>query len=301
MAATPSFKAEFVDDRTFYGKSGIKVLRFHREGAVHYIREFEVSVNLSLSSKKDYETGDNSDIIATDTQKNTVYALAKMKGIRSVEQFGQDLCQHFLDTYHHVLRVQVHIEEAPWQRIQQEGKDHNHAFVITHQATRFADVIQEKYRPPTVTGGLKNMKVLKTTQSGFVGFVRDQFTSLPETKDRVFSTIVACNWKFSSTQGVDYDHVWNTVKGTILSVFAGPPDSGVYSASVQHTLHIAEKQILELVPQIDRVEMEMPNVHYFLADLAKIGMQNNNEVYAPTDKPYGVIHGTIQRPHKSKL
>ena len=69
-------------------------------------------------------------------------------------------------------------------------------------------LISHPIGPPTVTGGLKNMKVLKTTQSGFVGFVRDQFTSLPETKDRVFSTIVACNWKFSSTQGVDYDHVW---------------------------------------------------------------------------------------------
>ncbi|XP_072046161.1 uricase-like [Amphiura filiformis] len=292
--------SRFVDDGTYYGKSCVKVLRLHQEGLQHYIREFEVTVHLGLLSRKDFIHGDNGDIIATDSQKNTVYALAKTKGLQSAEQFGLELCQHFLDTYYQVSNVRVHIEEAPWVRINQSGREHNHAFTLSHQATRYADAFQQRYKSPVVGGGLKNMKILKSTQSGFVGFVRDKFTSLPETKDRIFSTIVDCKWVYNDTR-VDFDKAWETVRSTILDIFAGPPVTGIYSPSVQNTLYIAEKQILEKIPQVERVDMEMPNVHYFLADLAKIGMQNNNEVFMPTEKPFGYIRGAIERHPKSKL
>ncbi len=81
------------------------------------------------------------------------------------------------------------------------------------------------------------MKIMKTTQSGFegglhtythththiihvythththtqthTGFVRDQFTTLPETKDRVFCTKVYCKYKLNrDVYGVDFNSVW---------------------------------------------------------------------------------------------
>lgn len=292
---------EFIADETYYGKSGVRLLRMRKEGNVHHIKEIEVNVHLSLASKKDFERGDNSDIIATDTQKNTVYALAKLVGVKSPEQFGQALCRHFLSSFSHVNAVRVHIEEAPWRRINNGGQDHAHAFVLNHECTRFCDLLQERGGLVQVWSGLKDMKVLKTTQSGFVGFIRDKYTSLPEVTDRLFSTTVYTRWRYSTLYGLDEDKAWQLAKDAILEVFSGPPSTGIYSASVQHTLHLTQEKILKLIPQASEVTMEMPNIHYFLADLKKIGLENNNEVLMPTDKPYGVIRASVKRSLTSKL
>lgn len=66
-----------------YGKSSVKLLYVRREGHVHSIKEYEVDTQLTLASDKDYLGGDNSDVVATDSQKNTVYILAKRHGVRS--------------------------------------------------------------------------------------------------------------------------------------------------------------------------------------------------------------------------
>ena len=124
-----------VDDA--YGKTNVKLLQIKRDGPVHSIQELEVNTHLTLATKKDYTQGDNSDIIATDSQKNTVYLLAKKHGVSCPEQLALELCRHFLQTYSHVLKAKVYIEQYPWQRIEVDGKKHNHAFVLTPVATRF--------------------------------------------------------------------------------------------------------------------------------------------------------------------
>ncbi|XP_072176637.1 uricase-like [Diadema setosum] len=292
---------DFVSEETYYGKSGVKLLRLRTEGNVHHVKELEVSVHLSLESKKDFKFGDNSDIIPTDTQKNTVYALAKLVGVRSPEQFGQELCRHFLSSFRHVNAVRVHIEEAPWRRIEKGGAAHVHAFVWSPECTRFCDLVQKRGGLVQVWAGIKDLKVLKTTQSGFVGFIKDKYTSLPEVKDRVFSTVVYARWRYSTLYGLDEDKAWQHAKDVILDTFAGPPSTGVYSPSVQQTLYLAEEKIMKLVPQVGEVTMEMPNVHYFLADLKKIGLKNDNEVLMPTDKPYGLIRASVTRSPTAKL
>ncbi|XP_063966794.1 uricase-like [Lytechinus pictus] len=292
---------EFIPEETYYGKSGVKLLRLRTEGRVHHIKEIEVDVHITLRSKKDFERGDNSDIIPTDTQKNTIYALAKLVGVRSPEQFGQALCRHFLSSFHHVMAVRVHIEEAPWKRITQGGQEHVHAFVLEKQCIRFCDLLQQRGGLVQVWSGLKDLKVLKTTQSGFVGFIKDKYTSLPEVTDRLFSTSIYARWRYATLYGLDEDKAWQMAKEAILDVFAGPPSTGVYSASVQHTLYQTQEKILQLIPQISEVTMEMPNSHYFLADLKKINMENNNEVLMPVDKPYGLIRASVKRSSTSKL
>jgi hypothetical protein len=64
-----------------YGKNSVKLLHVQREDAFHTIREYEVDTHLKLQSTKDFIAGDNKDIIATDTQKNTIYVLAKKYGV----------------------------------------------------------------------------------------------------------------------------------------------------------------------------------------------------------------------------
>ncbi|XP_078075116.1 uricase [Mustelus asterias] len=290
---------EFV--HTGYGKNVVKVLTIRREGKHHYIKEIEANIQLTLKTLKDYLHGDNSDIIPTDTIKNTVHALAKLKGIRTIEEFALDICDHFLTSFQHVRQVMVYMQEAPWKRLEKGGVGHVHAFIHTQEATHFCEVEQIQNEPPVVHAGLKDMKVLKTTQSGFEGFRKDRFTTLPEVRDRVFSSIVYARWRYSSPRYINFDAAWNSVKESIIETFAGPYDTGIYSPSVQNTLYEAQCLSLSRVPEMEEIEIAMPNKHYFTIDLTKFGIHQNNEVLLPVDNPSGNITGTLQKRPASKL
>lgn len=299
-----------------YGKDSVKVMHVVRNGLVHTIKEFEVGTKLKLSSQKDYLEGDNSDIVATDSQKNTVYLLARKHGLKSPEEFGIRLCHHFLSKYAHVEEVSIHIEEYPWSRMgfgTGPYKDlHNHAFVFTPTAIRYTDVTQKRTEiKPTVISGMTDLRVLKTTQSAFVNFVNDEYRSLPDQHDRIFSTVVRSSWQYSTVTGVDFDYCWNKVKQCILNNFAGETEKGIFSPSVQNTLYLAEKQVLETIPEISSIDMTMPNKHYFTFDFSKFPKVVNEvelkeeTVYVPVDKPAGIIYAQLDRKSdqyvKSKL
>ncbi|XP_055853017.1 uricase [Episyrphus balteatus] len=302
-----------------YGKDAVKLLHVLRNGPAHTIKEFEIGTHLKLNTQKDYLKGDNSDIVATDSQKNTIYLLAKKHGIQNPEEFGILLSKHFLSKYSHVNEVHVHVEEYPWQRICQEEtgcmeppgttnsnfssfnnrQKHNHAFVFTPTASRYCDVIFKRdAATPTVISGLKGLRVLKTTQSSFVNFVNDEYRSLPDQYDRIFSTVVDCNWEYSKLDNLKFCSVWNTVRNVIIKNFAGDPYVGVTSPSVQHTLYLAEKEVLDMIPQISAISMTMPNKHYFNFDTKPFqGLVpgENNEVFIPVDKPHGTIYAQLER------
>ncbi|XP_077986644.1 uricase-like [Glandiceps talaboti] len=293
--------ADFIAEGTAYGKNNVRVLRIRREGTIHHIKEVEVNTELTLATRKDYIRGDNGDVIPTDTQKNTVYGIAKTKGIATIEQFGMDLCTHFLSTHPQVTKVNVYMEEAPWRRTDHSGKEHVHAFILSPEAIRFCQVTQERNGNPVVYAGIKGMKVLKTTNSGFVGFARDRFTTLPEVSDRFFCTTVYCKWKYNSLIGLNFDRAWEIVKTTILDEFAGPPDKGVFSPSVQYTMYLTQTKAMLQIPQLEEMEMTMPNSHYFTIDLSKFGMENKDEVMLPADKPAGNICLAMKRSNKARL
>ncbi|CRK93380.1 CLUMA_CG006916, isoform A [Clunio marinus] len=288
-----------------YGKSGVKVLHVVRNGLVYSVKEFEVTTFLTLSSQKDYLKGDNSDIIATDSQKNTVYILAKKYGVKSPEDFAILLSKHFLSTYNHVTKVAVGVEELTWNRITYDDrgdsqKQHNHAFIHVPSCKRFTNVtLQRGEKSATVVSGMKDMRLLKTTQSSFVNFVDDAYRTLPDASDRIFSTVVNCSWEYSKDCQVDYDKGWDLVKNCILYNFAGDLGRGVPSPSVQHTLYLAEKEVLEKVGDIKSIEMTLPNKHYVNFDFGKfkdlVKISGEETVFLPLDKPSGIIYLKLSR------
>ncbi|KAG7282873.1 hypothetical protein CRUP_020711 [Coryphaenoides rupestris] len=286
MDTSSAQNVEFV--RTGYGKNTVKVLYIRRHGSHHSILELRADVELTLKSRKDYTAGDNSDIIPTDTIKNTVHALAKIKGVKTIEQFSMDLCNHFLTSFDHVMRAR-------------DGVEHAHAFILSPETRRFCDVEQKRDDPPVVHSGLKDMKVLKTTKSGFEGFLRDRFTTLPEARDRCFCTSVYARWRYSKTANVNFDGVWTSVKDTIIEKFAGPYDLGEYSPSVQKTLYDSQCLILARHPEVEEIELVMPNQHYVTIDMTKMGLVNKEEVFLALDNPSGNITGTLRRKPRAKL
>ncbi|KAM8705187.1 hypothetical protein ACLKA7_009616 [Drosophila subpalustris] len=292
-----------------YGKDAVKLMHVSRKGALHSIQECEVGTHLKLYSNKDFLQGDNLDIVATDSQKNTVYLLAKKYGLESPEKFALIVARHFLNKYSHVEEAHVHVEAYPWQRIRIEnGKSqrsnnnyqlHNHAFIFTPTATHFCDVIVRRHDPKqTVISGIKGLRVLKTTQSSFTNFVDDEYRTLADQHDRIFSTVVECSWEYSDIENLNFIQTWETVRDTVLSNFAGDPKVGIASPSVQHTLYLTEKQVLDTLPQVAVVSMVLPNKHYFnfnTKPFQQLVPGDNDEVFIPVDKPHGTIYAQLSR------
>lgn len=127
-----------------YGKSSVKLLHVHRDAEYHSIREFEVFTELKLQSESAYIVGDNKDVVATDSQKNTVYLLAKKHGVKTPEEFGAVVVGHFLYMYKQVVEAKCRVVEYPWERLQ-AGTPHNHAFIFSPSATRWCEVRQARH------------------------------------------------------------------------------------------------------------------------------------------------------------
>jgi urate oxidase len=271
-----------------YGKSQVRLTKVTRHADRHELKELAVAVRLEGDFAASYLHGDNSGIVATDTMKNTVYALARQHPLTDVEGFGQALAAHFLDRYAHVWAAAISLEEQPWQRIVVDGRQHPHAFVGGGGETRTCTVTLTR-QGRRIESGLDHLLLLKTTDSGFTGFIRDAYTTLPETEDRIFATLLTAVWVYGEGEA-DWDRCHQTIRRALLETFAGHK-----SLSVQQTLYAMGAAALEACHPISQITLTMPNKHRVLVNLEPFGLSNPNEVFVPTEEPYGLITGTITR------
>jgi urate oxidase len=271
-----------------YGKSQVRLTRVIRQGDHHEIREVTVEIRLEGDFDASYARGDNSRIIATDTMKNLVYALAHGRPAEAIEEFGGVLAGHFLDEFAHVRSARVQIAEHPWRRIRIEGREHPHAFVGGGPETRVAAITRDRLGTK-VEAGIEGVQVLKTAGSGFSGFIRDRYTTLPETTERIFATEVQANWLYVEGS-IDWDQAHDQVRTALLETFATHD-----SLSVQQTLHAMGTAALEVCPAIEEITLVLPNKHRILVDLARFGQANQNEIFITSDEPFGLISGTLRR------
>jgi urate oxidase len=290
-----------------YGKAEVRVVRVARGAAADggdVIRDWNVSSSLSGDLAASHLTGDNSDVLATDTQKNTVYAVAKRLGAVEPEVLGIELATHFVSSQRAITRARIAVEEYGWTPVGGGG----HSFARRGDLTRGTTVIHDQQLGTSVVSGLENLTVLNTTDSEFWGFPRDEYTTLAETKDRILATQVSAWWRYRAPAGQDWAGVgsagvdWAGVDWASVDwagAFAGARDallaafSGTYSYSLQQTLYAIGQRIIETVPAICEVRLKLPNKHHFLVDLAPFGLENDREVYYAADRPYGLIEGTI--------
>ncbi len=271
-----------------YGKSRVRVTRVTRLADRHEIRELTVDIRLEGEFDAAYTHGDNSRLIATDTMKNRVYALAQGRPAEAIEDFAAALAGHFLAEHAHVASVRVHIAEQPWQRITIDGRDHPHAFIGGGSEARTAVALRSRERL-RFEAGIEGLQVLKTTGSGFSGFIRDQYTTLPETQDRILATEVQARWLYSAAR-VDFDDVHRRVRTALLETFATHD-----SLSVQQTLHAMGAAALAACATLEEITLTLPNMHRTLVDLERFGRENRNEIFVATDEPFGLISGTLRR------
>ncbi len=110
-----------------YGKSRIRLVQVNKHKDRHDLKELDVAVQLQGDLTAAHTLGDNSNVLPTDTMKNTVYALAKGDPIQDPEMFGLKLAAHFLDTQAHIWEARVELREHLWRRIKVNGKPHRHS------------------------------------------------------------------------------------------------------------------------------------------------------------------------------
>ncbi|KAL8241543.1 hypothetical protein R6Q59_014897 [Mikania micrantha] len=291
-----------------HGKERVRVARVWRSGedGRHFFVEWNVSISLFSDCINAYVRDDNSDIVATDTMKNTVYVKAKECSEQvSVEEFAILLAKHFTSFYPQVTAAIIKIVEKPWERISVDGQPHDHGYKLGSEK-HTTEVIVKKAGALQVTSGVEGLALLKTTQSGFEGFIRDKNTILPETRERMLATEVSASWRYYfesvssiSNKSLQFTEKYLRVKKVLIDTFFGPPKEGVYSPSVQATLYHMAKAVLGRFPDISTIHLKMPNIHFLPVNLSSkvnpVIVKFEDDVYLPTDEPHGSIEATLSR------
>ncbi len=274
-----------------YGKSNVRLVKVTRRAERHNLLDVSVDVALEGDFQQTFLSGDNRDVLPTDTIKNSVYALAKQHDFVSIEEFGLLLSAHFLDRLAHAERAEITLRERPWQRITVDGDDHTHAFCGTSREQQTATVTRTR-AGATVTAGVAHLPILKTTGSAFRGFLRDEWTTLPEADDRLFGTNLTARWTYQSgAADLDFNGCHALLRQTLLDIFAKHDAS----QSVQQTLFLMGQAALDTCPEVDDIALSMPNEHRLLVDLAPFGLENPNEIFVPVDEPSGMIEARLVR------
>lgn len=271
-----------------YGKAEVRVVRINRNGDRHEIKDLNVSTALRGEFAAAHLEGDNAHVVATDTQKNTVFVFAQQYGIGEIEDFALRLGRHFVDSFEWVTGAKVTVEEYGWDRISVDGTEHGHAFSQAGGGTRTA-VATIDGDNAWVVSGLTGLVVLKSTGSEFTGFPRDRYTTLREDTDRILATAVTARWRYNDTN-VDWGKSYADIRRILIESFARK-----HSLALQQSLYFMGEQVLEAHSEVAEIRMSMPNKHHFLVDLAPMGLPNDREVYHAADRPYGLIEGTVTR------
>jgi len=276
-----------------YGKSRVRLMRVTKHQDHHDLDEWTVQVLLTGDFETVHTLGDNSSVLPTDTMKNTVYSVARDSKAESMEDYAKELVDFLLSRNTQVESVEVVVESTLWKRLIVDGAPYPTAFMRGSEERQTTTVSRAQRGRFAITSGLDRLTVMKTAQSGFVGYIKDSLTTLPETTDRLFATALKATWPYTDkaiAEGIDFNKVRNHLREALVTAFAKHD-----SLSVQQTLYAMAEAALAHTDIIDEVYMLMPNKHNLLVDLGRFGQTNPNHIFVPTDDPHGTIEATVRR------
>ena len=271
-----------------YGKSGIRLVKLVRNSDRHELKDLTVAIAFEGDFETVHTAGDNAPVLPTDTMKNTVYALAKQHSLEHIEAFGLALGDHFIAANPQVSRVVVEIRERMWERLDAGKGPAPTSFLGSRAEARTASVDYSRERV-SMRSGLDDLLLLKSSRSAFSGFLRDRYTTLRETEDRILATALTASWLYRESGG-NFTRLWGEVRQALLDAFSEHD-----SRSVQHTLYAMGETVLERCREVEEIRLTMPNKHHLPVDLEPFGLANDNDVFVATEAPYGLIEATVIR------
>jgi len=272
-----------------YGKARVRLLKARRARQPHELVDLTIDVQVEGAFEPVYTEGDNRLCLATDTMKNTVYAFAREHLVGPVESFGLVLARHFA-AFDQCESARVSIDEHRWVRMPTDDGEAPDAFLRSADFTRTATVTATS-DGVAIEAGIRDLAVMKTGRSAFRGFPRDDYTTLPEADDRIMATLLTASWRYGeAVHGANFDELFDAVGETILDAFADHD-----SASVQASIWVVGRAVLERHPEVDEIRMTLPNLHHWLVDLSPFGQPNEGEIFVATREPFGLIEATVRR------
>lgn len=265
-------------------------MKIARQGDFHELQSVTVKIAFEGDFAQVHIAGDNSKVLPTDTMKNTVYTLARQTTeIEEIEDFAGRLADYFLTNNEQVTRVVIEIYQKSWARIAVGGVPHPHSFIKSGEEKRTVKVSRTREESAMIESGVEDLIVLKTTKSGFSGFIKDRYTTLPEVTDRILATSIKASWIYANSKAATGDR-WRDIRQTIIETFAGHD-----SLSVQHTLYAMGETVLEKFADVAEIAFSLPNIHCLPIDFTRFGLENDNRIFVPTDEPHGLIEARLSR------
>ncbi|CAD7957088.1 unnamed protein product [Amoebophrya sp. A25] len=152
----------------------------------------------------------------------------------------------------------------------------------------------------SLVSGVRGLTMMKTTQSAWEKFVRDEFTTLPDAADRIMASSIDTEWSFypGAVDG-DFDTITSSIYATLVEVLCGPSDTGVFSPSVQRTVYEMGEEVLKrFADSVGRVKLYAPNLDHIPFDFSRLEdalgpnrmpKAGNPEVFVVTSEPAGII------------
>ncbi len=271
-----------------YGKEQVRVMRLTRDGDHHTPRELTLSVMLTGRFDAAWTEGDNRTCIATDSIKNIVNVTAARNLALDKEAFVAAVARVLLDAYPQIETVALEAEETRWLRHSIDGQPHGHTFTRDGNGVGFVALVADR-AGSTLRSGLRGYTFMKTTQSGWAGFVADEYRTLPDTTDRIAATSMDATWTWAAVPAAcETENA--RILATLLDVFGT-----TYSRGVQDSMYRMGEAALAAVQDISEITFVMPNKHYIPIDLTAFSLDNPGTVFLPTDQPYGRIEATVSR------
>ena len=272
-----------------YGKGRVRVMRIHRDGERQEVSQLNIKAMVEGDFARTYTHADNAMTVSTDTIKNIVNVIARENTGLAPEEFCQVLANKYLDTYPQVSSVAITSHETKWSRLTIGGKPHPHSFTLDANGKPTVELTMARGGATTLASGIDGFAFMKSTQSGWENYVKDRYTTIPPTADRICATSMVASWTWTA-RPASYPATNAKILDTLLEVF-----STTYSKSVQDSLYRMGEAALAAVPEISEISMACPNMHFIPMNLSAFGLDNNNQVFLPTDEPHGQIECTVGR------
>lgn len=275
--------------RNYYGKADVIAYRLNRDGNTPTAGQspvFGADVKLLVYGDAfwpTYTTGDNTGLIATDSMKNFIQRETLNFTGPDLERYCHFLAAKFLDTYSQVEGIQISATEIPYSAV----AGHSSAFVPGGPERRLSRIEINRQGIVEIASGITGFRMVRLGGSAFFGFVRDQYTTLPEIKNRPLHMWLDLEWLYTSPElAFSEGRVSAAVSRTIYDTF-GAFESG----SIQQIIFQMGTKLLAELPAISEVHLEANNRTWDTA--AEHSEQLS--VYTEARPPYGSLGLHLKR------
>jgi urate oxidase len=276
------------EKRNYYGKGDIIVYRLNRDGKTAAGASPVFGANITILIYGDtfwptYTTGDNTGLIATDSMKNFVQReMLNWQGV-DLEDCCGFLASKFLNTYPQVEGVQMSAVEIPYAPL----PGSNVAFAPAGPDRAVARLELNREGIVELASGIRDFKLLRLGGSAFQGFVRDEYTTLPDIANRPLHMWLDLEWTYAAAPAAFSSGVITAdVRRMVREVF-----HGFQSGSIQQVIYQIGTKMLGEIPAIAEVHLEASNRTW--DTIAERGDELG--VYTEARPPFGCLGLRLKR------